>query len=199
MIRKAVTGVIIFTLVFGCAGCSPYWKKKFIRPKKGKAKQTAIIQAQDYEKPLNVAAYDRSYLFWKTMHADLLDRFGNNNKNDIFALTRMKSNLSEMRNLLVEEKAAQIGPHIAKIDDIMQKMKVRAISENLRDRIKHDLERQMRRIMREFSPEKVSELIKPDEGASKDAVAGAAAGPAVLEGEGALTDSAVLQEEDDIK
>ncbi len=95
----------------GCEGL----KKKFTRKKKPAVKMPRIYQVKKYEKKPTPELYNKHYAYWLNWQSELMKVLGQNRKKDTRCIEEIISNLKDMQNILISEKAEKLQPHIDKM------------------------------------------------------------------------------------
>ena len=108
--------VLASFLIANLTGCAEV-QRKFTRKKKAAVSKIPRYRAvKQYEKRPTQELYQRHYVFWRTWHSELLRVMGQNHKKDARCIGEIISNLKDMQNMLIPDKAARLGPHIAELE-----------------------------------------------------------------------------------
>lgn len=108
------TVALLLTVVFAASllsGCSPGWKQKFIRKRKGEVRGPQAVLVLESDQKAVLPAPDRyqvHYAFWKSWHSDLLASLGQIPKRDRAYLTGTIRELEGMRSVLTGEPAQKL-------------------------------------------------------------------------------------------
>ena len=141
-------------LVINIAGCASV-QKKFTRKKKETIKMPRIYQIKKYESKPTPELYKKHYVYWESFQSEMIMTLGQNNKKNKIYIEHILSNLRDMQNMLLPEKAAELETHIVrlvKIRDILAKEDLTTFNRNY---IMMTLERESRYIKRGFVYSKV--------------------------------------------
>ena len=151
--------VIAFFLIVNIAGCAGL-QKKFTRKKKETVKMPRIYQVKKYESRPTPELYKKHYVYWESFQSEMIMTLGPNRKKNMICIEHILSNLSDMQNMLLPEKAAELETHIVrltKIKDILVKEDLTTFNRNY---IMMTLERESRYIKRGFVYSKVKDSLR---------------------------------------
>lgn len=151
--------ILIFFIVFNITGCEAV-RKKFTRKKKAVVKMPRIYQVRKYEKKPTPELYNKHYTFWVTWQSELIRVLGENHKKDMRCIDEIVGNLIDMQNILVEEKAKELTPHIEKMVKVKDIIFNEELSQANKDYVKRTLEREDRFIKKEFNYKKVKDYLR---------------------------------------
>lgn len=100
------------------AGCSPEWKKKFVRKRNAKEGPAAILVLQPDHLALHPPAdrYREHFAFWKSWHSGLLESYGKLKKRDTANLTGAIGELRSMQALLTGKPAERLKEILTEMD-----------------------------------------------------------------------------------
>lgn len=157
--RKTISVLLIFFLLLGLAGCAGL-QRKFTRKKKEPVKKPRIYQIKKYEKKPSVELYKKHYAYWVTWQSELIKVLGYNHKKDMRCIEEIVSNLKDMQNILVREKAEEMAPHIARLSKVKDAIFKEELTEINRTYVLATLEREDRTIKREFNINKVKNSLR---------------------------------------
>jgi len=157
--RRIIALFLIFFILTGLAGCEPL-RKKFTRKKKEPVKMPRIYQVKKYEKKPTPELYKQHYVYWMTWHSELLKVLGRNHKKDVKCMEEIVGNLKDMQNMLLEEKADQLEPHIQRLVKVQDIITKEDLSTGNKDYVRMTLEREDRFVKREFHYKKVKDHLK---------------------------------------
>ena len=157
--------VVVCAVALSAAGCSPAWKKKFIRKKK---------TPQGYNQPIFVlqtgtaallpppVLYKERYAYWKYWHRDLLATLGRTKKRDVRYLGGVIGELRAMSDILQESSADDrlIGI-ISELNKMHRQWRASLDSYRSSSIVRQKLERLQRELDRDYHFSKVKEWI-PD-------------------------------------
>jgi hypothetical protein len=147
-------------LITGCADL----RQKFIPKKKEDESSTMHYYAvREYDIKPSLELYTKRYVYWKNWQKEILDVIDNrNHKKIVVALEQAVSNLIDMRNMLVEKKAAELQTYIDEMTDIEMSVKEQRMTRGTKVRIRRKLESLGKQIKRHFSYNKVGGYIADD-------------------------------------
>ena len=157
--KKVCILVIILSLSIGLIGCEAV-RKKFTRKKKETTKMPHMYQVKKYEKQPTPELYKKHFSYWSSWSDELIGVLGQNHKKDSRCIEEIVSNLTDMQNILVPEKAAGLEVHIERMKRIREMISSGDLTFANKDTIKRTLEREDRFIKREFIYSKIKDDIK---------------------------------------
>lgn len=159
MTKKLIAFLLIFFVLLNLAGCESF-RKKFTRKKKETVKMPRIYQLKKYEKKPTPELYKKHYAYWVTWQSELIRVLGENHKKDTRCIEEIVSNLDDMQNMLVKEKADALSPHIKKLVTVKDIIFNEELTQANKDYVKRTLEREDRSIKRDFYYDKVKDYLK---------------------------------------
>ena len=109
--------LLAISVILNLTGCEPL-RKKFTRKKKPVTKMPRIYQVKKYVKKPTPELYQKHYAYWASWQSELVRVIGENRKKDKRCIDEIVSNLKDMQNILVAEKAQKMEPHIAKLEEV---------------------------------------------------------------------------------
>lgn len=146
-------------MLTGCAQLA----EKFIRKPKEEAKNKRYYVVKEYDVHPSIELYTKRYIFWKTWHKELLDALPKGNRKKIVvAVEQEVSNLMDMRNMLVEEKALLLQEDVEQLTKIEMTIKKEGITRGNEVRIRRKLKMLGKKIKRDFSYKKMKGCIRDD-------------------------------------
>lgn len=157
--KKALIVVVALFVAFNMVGCANL-QRKFTRKKKETVKMPRIYKVRDYERKPTPELYKKHYVYWESFQSEMIKTLGKNHKKDKMCIEHILSNLKDMQNMLVPDKAAQMDLHIsrlAKVKDVVEKEELSKFNQNY---IMMTLERESRYIKREFVYDKVKNSLR---------------------------------------
>jgi hypothetical protein len=157
--RKTVSILLIISLVFGAAGCAGM-QRKFTRKKKDAAKKPRIYQLKKYEKKPTPELYKKHYAWWMSWQSEILSTLGKNHKKDMSCIEQIVSNLRDMQSLLVPEKADELEPHIARLDEVKNILFKEDLTQFNRTYVTMTLEREERYVKKNFYYKKIKDYLR---------------------------------------
>jgi len=119
-----------------------------------------IYTQSEYQKEFtNKYYYQNHFTYWKTWHEELMTYLGRNAKRESRSLNEIISNLTDMRDLLIEPKRSELDAYIEELKKIVESIKngKRGFAE------RGSLDRIRRQIAGDFYYEKVKDSIMPDD------------------------------------
>ncbi|MDP8298885.1 MAG: hypothetical protein P9L88_03180 [Candidatus Tantalella remota] len=154
--------VILLTVSIG-SGCAQL-KEKFVpKPKDDGKKMKSYYAVRQYDVKPNLDLYTKRYIFWKNWHRDLLDVLtASNQKKKVVAIEQEISNLIDMRNMLVDEKAEELQGYITELEGVEVRLKKERITSGNEVRIRRQLENAGRQIKMKFSYNKMGLYIRAE-------------------------------------
>jgi hypothetical protein len=172
---KFISVVLLFCFLFTLTGCSGTWRRKFVRAKKGEKKEGPVLQPYDYAREFtNKQLYANNYTFWRNSQSELIKSVKEKDssrkiRNDAaYAMTDIK----KLASLLISEKAAELQPYIAELEEIADKVELPNYVSSNSNALASRLSKHYRAVSRDFSYRRMKDFIKPDEepsGENKDA------------------------------
>ena len=161
---KAWMAVMLIGCIF-LSGCSPEWKKKFIRKrKKDLDGPQAILVLQPDHKAVFPAAirYKEHYAFWKSWHGELLDSFGQIRKRDIRYMDGVIGELQSMQILLSGQPAQRLRQILVELSDLQAQWERTPSTGQIPISHRGRLESLQREIGKSFHYSDVKDSILPD-------------------------------------
>lgn len=154
---------IVAGLVFILSGCTQLRDVQLVRKKEVKKGPPRYYAVHEYDVHPNLELYTKRYIFWKNWHRELLDVLGDENrKKAIVAIEQEVSNLMDMRDMLVDEKADELQKLIdkaSKVEAVIKKQKVTVANEV---RIRKQMELVGKKVKKGFSYRKIQGYIRSD-------------------------------------
>ena len=159
MCKKIINIFLIVFLLCGLTGCEAV-RRKFTRKKKAKPVRPMFYTEEEGEPARPpVELYITHYVYWETWMDDLIANAGKNKKRDKRAATEAIGNLMDMKKYLSDEKKEEIQLYIDEVAKITEKMLTGKVAKPRMGRLKQDLDRVRRRIVRKFYYKKVRDQI----------------------------------------
>lgn len=174
--RKMPALAMIIVIALALAGCDSL-QRKFTRKQKYVKPVPRLYQLKKYDIKPSAALYSKHYAYWQSWMSELLQDLGGNRKKDIRCVEEAISQLNDMRNILVQEKADALAKHIHRIEGVRDIIVKEELSQFNRSQILMTLEREDRTIRREFDVAGIKGYVKESfDGAApvKDGVSPAA-------------------------
>jgi len=159
--RKIAAAILVVFLSLNLAGCETV-RKKFTRKKKPTVKMPRIYQVRKYNIKPTSELYQKHYAYWESWQSELIKVLGESHKKDVLCIEQIISNLNDMRNILVQEKADRLKPHIEKLARVKDVIVKEELTQFNRTYVMTTLEREERAIRREFILSKVKDNIRTE-------------------------------------
>ena len=157
---KYIYLLVVIVMLSGCAD----FRDKFIRkPKEDSIPTTSYQAVRIYDVQPSLDLYTKRYIFWKNWHRELLGVLSNDNqKKRIVAVEQEVSNLLDMQNMLVDEKADELQVYIDELSGIERTLKEERVTPGNEVRIRRELEAIGKQVKRNFSYTKMRGYIRSD-------------------------------------
>lgn len=147
--RKMFVLTMILFIALALTGCDSL-QRKFTRKQKYVKPVPRLYQLKKYDVKPSAALYSKHYAYWQSWMSELIQDLGGNRKKDIRCVEEALSQLSDMRNILVQEKADALTKHIHRIEEVRDTIIKEQLSQYNRNQVIMTLEREDRIIKREF-------------------------------------------------
>jgi len=157
--KRVLTFFLVSFLVFNIAGCAGL-QKKFTRKKKDTVKMPHFYKYKEYESKPTPELYKKHYVYWESFQSEMIATLGSNSKKNSVCIEHILSNLSDMRNMLLPEKAAEMNVHIERLIKVKDILKKEDLTQFNRNYIMMTLERESRYIKRNFVYGKVKNSLR---------------------------------------
>lgn len=157
--KRIATFIIVICLAVSLVGCDAV-QRKFTRKKKAAPKKPRIYQLKKYEKNPTPELYNKHFVYWQTWSGELIEVLGENRKKDARCIEEIVSNLKDMQNILVKEKADGLQKHIDRAEDARTTIMRGDMSFSVKASVKNTIEREDRAIKRDFITKKIRNYIK---------------------------------------
>jgi hypothetical protein len=142
------------------SGCSPEWRGKFIRKKKGVAKKPRIYQTKRYKKEPTEALYAKHYNYAISWLSELADDIGQNNKKDVRCIEEALGQIKDLQIFLIPDKGNELDKHINRLKEIQDLILRRDLGHANLDYARRSVEREERFLRSEFYYSKVKKYMK---------------------------------------
>jgi hypothetical protein len=162
VVKKYLKIALIIVLIANLSGCAEL-RRKLIKKKKSRKEEISFYRVEEYKtKPL-AERYDEHYMLWHNWHLDLLRMEGTSHLRDLRAANEVLRHLTEMRDLLEQEKASELNVQIEQMEGVIAKLKreKRDVAEDVRSR--RLLEKIERIIINDFTYNRIKGYIKESE------------------------------------
>ncbi|MFH1997023.1 MAG: hypothetical protein ABIJ27_08575 [Candidatus Omnitrophota bacterium] len=159
--KKLIAVILIMIIALDLSGCAGL-RKKFTRKRKPVKKRPAPVQTREYKRKPTKELYERHYVFWKTWHDELIQKVGMNEKKDMRCIEEIIANLSDLKDMLDEEKAKEMQPSIDRMAAIKERMEERPYTKYDKSRVVRVLESEGRGIKSNFSLSEVDGHLKDE-------------------------------------
>lgn len=164
-LKRFILIAIVIILILELSGCATL-KKKFVRPPKITKKTTPVLMTQDYKGIYtNEVLYNNHFTYWKGWTDELMESLSSalSNKRQVQSANLAIEDMRRMQDLLNSPKKEELSPHIKVYEDILKKLKLGQPSRMDAIRMRNDLEKERRVIIREFETRKVKDVIIKEE------------------------------------
>lgn len=184
------------------SGCADL-KNKFVRKKKEKPQAKRYYAVKTYHVKPSIELYTKRYVLWKTWHDELEAVLTNSNfKKPRMAAEQALSNMIDMRNMLVDEKADLLQRYVDDMTYVEKTIKTQRVTSGNQTQLQKRIEvigfevqrkfsyNDMRKFIRsEFksAEEKMNRESEAKEEIAKDDAAAASAESAAVPAEAAVT------------
>ncbi len=167
--RRAMSVLMVVIVVTGLAGCDAV-QRKFTRKTKT-VKAPRIYQVKKYDIKPSADLYSKHYAYWRSWQSELIQELGQNHKKDKRCIEEILMQLGAMQNILVKDKADELGRHIARLEDVRDTITKQEVDTFNRSSTLMVLEREDRYIRSGFSVSRIKNYIKEsfDEGSQAQA------------------------------
>ncbi|MBU0605879.1 MAG: hypothetical protein KKH77_06285 [Candidatus Omnitrophica bacterium] len=157
--RKISVFAMIFLLAVTLTGCDAL-QRKFTRKKKETKPIPRLYQLKKYDVKPSAALYSKHYAYWQSWMSELIQDLGDNHKKDVRCIDEALSQLHDMRNILVQEKADALTKHIRRIEKAREIIIKEGLSQYNKNQVLMTLEREDRIVKSEFTVSRIKNDIK---------------------------------------
>ena len=157
--KRWIFFIAVICVAASLVGCDSV-QRKFTRKKKDVKKVPMVVQAKKYEKKPSPELYSKHFSYWQSWQSELIQRLGDNHKKDSRCIEEILSQLNDMRNLLVQEKADELGKHIKELEEVRDVILREQLSQFNMSHNMMVLEREDRLIEKDFCVSKIRSFIK---------------------------------------
>ena len=158
--KRIVAVLLLFVIILSLSGCSEEWRRKFIRKKKEPTKKPRIYQVKKYKKEPTRELYDKHYVYTTNWISELTGNLGQNHKKDLRCIEEALSQIHDMRELLVPDKAKELDKHINRLKEIQDILIKQDLTQANKDYVMRSLDREERFLRSEFYYDKVKNFMK---------------------------------------
>jgi len=155
----------LFCFLISMTGCEAFVKKFTRKPKKEKPAEEMVVQPEEYPSLFKnkAEAYSQYFLYWKSWQDELINALssGMSQKKQLSCIEQAIKNLTQLRSLLNEEKAASLKPYIRESQDLRDSIAEDTYSRNANGN-RFTAEKLKRSILRDFSYSKVKSDLDED-------------------------------------
>jgi hypothetical protein len=166
--KRSFLVITILVLVFFVSGCAQI-SDKFVRKPKKEETAMRYRAVKTYEVHPSLELYTKRYVFWKNWHREALDLLAEsdrrqdfNQKKMVVSLEQEVSNLIDMQNMLIDEKAGKLQPLIDQMAAIEAEVKKNGVTQGNAVRIRRTLETTGRSVKESFSYNKIRGCIRDE-------------------------------------
>ena len=162
--RVAAGFLLACSLCLLAEGCSPQWRRKFIRKRKNVEPPQAVLVLQTDLKALHPPhdRYREHFALWKTWHTELLDSYGQIRKRDIMYLSGVIGELRALQQLLQDKPSGSMREILVELNDLQARWAAAPNPWGPSAATRSRLEQLLRRINRDFQYSNVISSIRPD-------------------------------------
>lgn len=156
---------LVLTASLFLTGCSPEWRKKFVRKskKEKEAPQAVLVLEPDYKSVHPPAdRYREHFAFWKTWHAELLISLGQIQKRDVRYLNGVIGELRSMQALLQGPPAGRLREILVELTHLQQEWENAPAGWHVPHAHRTRLEKLQREVNNHFSYNDVKDSIAQD-------------------------------------
>jgi hypothetical protein len=154
--------LLSFLCILFLSGCADF-KSKFIRKKEEDTGPRSYYAVRDYDIKPSIELYQKRYIYWKNWHRELMDDLDDSNsKKAEVDIEQAISNLTDMKAMLVDEKAQELQKLIDEMQQQEKILKDQSITGANRVKLRRRLEMLLREIKREFSYRKMEDFIRSE-------------------------------------
>ncbi len=150
---------IILVLTFSLAGCAQL-QRKFTRKKKETTRLPSYKAVKPYEKKPTPELYEKHFAYWQNWQKEFLQVMGKNSRKDALCINEIISNLRDMQNILISEKAEELEPHIARIERLKDTIISGGVTTYNSAYVRSVLETEQVKIYNNFRYKKVKDCLK---------------------------------------
>jgi hypothetical protein len=156
--KKVMSMIVAVCVVVSLAGCDAV-QRKFTRKSKTK-KMPKIYQLKKYDIKPTPELYHKHYAYWESWQTELIQELGQNHKKDKRCIEEILMQVTAMQNMLVKEKADELGKHVKRLEDVRDTIVQERIDQNNRAATLMVLDREDRYIRSGFCVTKIKNYLK---------------------------------------
>ncbi|MBU1656978.1 MAG: hypothetical protein KKB12_02275, partial [Candidatus Omnitrophica bacterium] len=162
MVRTIAFYFILAACLCSLTGCASL-KKVFSSKKDEPAKPKTYQSLKKYDVHPSIELYTKRYIYWKTWHKELLAVLAHsNNKKTMVAVEQDIANLTDMQQMLTDEKSAEMQPLVDEMLDIERVIKKERVTGGNAVRLRIRIETVGRAVKKDFSYRKIEGYIADD-------------------------------------
>lgn len=164
--KYASVVVLLLAVVIGLTGCAQLKDIQLVRkPKADENKLKRYYAVRPYDVKPSLELYTKRYIFWKSWNKDLNELLEQaesqdvNHKKIVVAIEQEVSNLIDMRDMLVDEKAEELQKYIEELTEVEMILKKEKLTRGNQVQIRRTVQNAGRQIKLKFSYNKVQDDI----------------------------------------
>lgn len=168
MKKMVALGLLFASLSFCAEGCSPQWRKKFIRRSKDVVAPQPILVLQSEQQatyPPDVR-YREHFAYWKSWHSELVNSLGNMRKRDLVNLSGVIGELRSLQELLKGPPADRLREILEELTPLQQAWSKDSGSLYAPAAMRSRLQQLQREIDKKFHYSKVKQCLPPGQSSS---------------------------------
>jgi hypothetical protein len=169
--RRLISAGLLIAFIVGIAGCSPTWRRKFVRKKKGDAVEGPVLEPEEYNKEFtNKQLYANHFVFWKSAENELIasiKKKSSAKRVDVYASHALVE-IRKMYQLLVPEMQKELLPYIEELEGVVSDLKKPGYLEAHSNNLLRALSKHYRNVNSGFYYFKAQGYIKPEQEDARD-------------------------------
>lgn len=175
---RSLAVIALLIAAVGTSGCSGAdLRDKFVRKKKEKPSARRYYAVKTYHVTPSLELYTKRYVLWKTWQSELEDKLLDDNpKKPKMAADQALSNLVDMSNMLVDEKADQLQKYVDDMTAVERTIRTQGITAGNQTQLQKRVEIIGFEVQRRFSYNDMRKYIRAEfRGSAADEAAKSAA------------------------
>lgn len=156
--KRLVVMIVALCVAAGLTGCDAV-QRKFTRKQKT-TKMPRIYQLNKYDIKPTPELYHKHYAYWQSWQTELIQELGQNHKKDKRCIEEILMQLTAMQNMLVKDKADELGKHVGRLQEVRDTIVRERIDTNNRAETLMVLDREDRYIKTGFCVTKIKSFLK---------------------------------------